>query len=253
RRPRPGPRSAPRAAGAGRTAEEVLPAARAALADRQDEEADASVDGAAGDVHGEAVGLLVHRLLDAADPVREAKQHEWITARQNADGGFPRQVGGPSDLSTTVLTHLALQVLGRTADHAVLDRAARFTGRHGGIQALEPEPAHLLLAITGAVGWNGLGLLPLELLAPSRAPAAGGSNGPARALAAAVGVLESVRPVRELPIETEPLRAGRRADRARRSPGPAPNDAPAARRRPSGSSGPSWASTRSAPPGRRPS
>ncbi|MFD5086254.1 methyltransferase domain-containing protein [Kitasatospora sp. NPDC058406] len=229
-----GQRSDPRADGSGRTAEEVLAAARAALADRQDEEADASVDGAAGDVHGEAVGLLVHRLLDAVDPVREAKQHEWITARQNADGGFPRQVGGPSDLSTTVLTHLALQVLGRTADHAVLDRAARFTGRHGGIRALEPEPAHLLLAITGAVGWNALGLLPPELLVPSRAPAAGGSNGPsrapaaggsngpsrataaggsdgpARALAAAVGVLGSVRPVRELPIETEPLRVGRR-------------------------------------------
>lgn len=188
----------------------ALAAARAALADQQDKEPDGNAGNAAGDIQGEAVDLLVHRLLDAVDPAREAKQHDWITARQNDDGGFPWHPDGPSDLSTTVLTHVALQVVGRAADHASLDRAAWFIRRHGGIEALGPEPAHLLLAITGAVGWNRTGLLPPEPLLPSQTPGAGsGSDAPARALAAAVGVLGSVRPVRELPIDTAPLHVGK--------------------------------------------
>ncbi|MER6362619.1 methyltransferase domain-containing protein [Kitasatospora sp. NPDC001527] len=203
-------RADPRVDGAGPEVDAALRAARAALAERLDQEADGSAGLAAGGVREEAVDLLAHRLLDAVDPVREAERYERITARQNDDGGFPWHPDGPSDLSTTVLAHLALQIVGRAADHAVLDRAARFTRRHGGIEALGPEPAHLLLAVTGAVGWNRTGPLPAELLLPSWAAGAGpGPDAPARALAAAVGVLGSVRPVRRLPVDTAPLRTGK--------------------------------------------
>ncbi|MFF2410528.1 hypothetical protein [Streptomyces sp. NPDC058092] len=166
---------------------------------------------AAGTTRWEAIDVLVHHLLDAVDPVRVAEQHDWIVGRQNDDGGFPLRADGPSDLSCTVLTHVALQLIGHAEDRERLDHAARFTRRHGGIDAAGTEPARFWLAFTGAVGWDRTVPMPPELLLlPSWATGAvDGFDSPARALAAAVGVLGSVRPVRKLPIDTAPLHVGR--------------------------------------------
>ncbi|MFE9427426.1 methyltransferase domain-containing protein [Kitasatospora sp. NPDC006697] len=168
-------------------------ASRAALADRLEKETGA-------DLHGETVELLVRRLLDAVDPVREAERAEWIAARQNGDGGFPREADGPSDLCATVFAYLALRVAGGDAEGRGLRRAAWFVVARGGVEALAPEPAQVLLAVAGVIGWDAAGGASGAL-----GTAAGGAPG---ALAAAAGVLGVLRPVRELGFEVEELRVG---------------------------------------------
>jgi squalene-hopene/tetraprenyl-beta-curcumene cyclase len=190
----------------------ALAAARAALADQQDKEGGWTAVGAAGGTWWEAIDVLVHHLLDTVDPARLAQQRTSIVGRQNDDGGFPLRADGPSDLSCTLLTHVALQLVGHAEDRERLDRAARFTRKHGGIDAAGAEPARFWLAFTGTVGWDRTVPMPPELLLlPSWA--AGAVDGhdtldpTAHAIAAALGVLGSVRPVRELPVDTAPLHA----------------------------------------------
>jgi hypothetical protein len=186
----------------------ALAAARTALADQQDKDGGWTGVAAARGAWWEAIDVLVRHLLDAVDPVRTAEQRTSIVGRQNDDGGFPRSADGPSDLSCTVLTHVALQLIGHAEDRERLDHAARFIRRHGGIDASDAEPARFWLASTGAVGWDRTVPMPPELLLlPSwSAGAVDGFDPSAHALAAAVAVLGSVRPVRELPIDTAPLR-----------------------------------------------
>ncbi|HZF91528.1 prenyltransferase/squalene oxidase repeat-containing protein [Streptomyces sp.] len=195
----------------GRTTHAALAAARTALADQQDKEGGWTGDAAAATTRWEAVDVLVHHLLDAVDRGRVAEQRARIVVRQNDDGGFPLRAGEPSDLSSTLLTHVALQLIGHAEDRAALDHAARFARRHGGIDAADAEPARFWLAFTGAVGWDRTAPMPPELLLlPSWAPgAADDSDPPLRALAAAVGILGAVRPVRELPVDVTSLHAGK--------------------------------------------
>ncbi|MFI0231020.1 prenyltransferase/squalene oxidase repeat-containing protein [Streptomyces sp. NPDC017086] len=183
----------------------ALAAARAALADQQDKEGGWTASTTADSTWQAAVDILVHHLLDAVDPVRTAGQRAWIAVRQNDDGGFARRADGPSDLSCTVLAHAALQLVGHTEDGELLDRAARFVRRHGGIDAADAEPARFWLAFTGAVPWDRTVPLPPELLLLPAWTSDAGPGPTARAVAAAVGVLGSVRPVRELRFDTAPL------------------------------------------------
>lgn len=189
----------------------ALAAARAALADQQDKEGGWTAGVTADDAWGVAVGVLAHHLLDAVVPGRTAAQRARIVARQNDDGGFAHRMDGPSALSPTVLCHIALQLIGHAEDRERLDRAARFTRRHGGIDAAEAEPARFWLAFTGAVAWNRTApLLPELLLLPRALGAVAGPDPAQRALAAAVGVLGSVRPVRRLPVDCAALRIEQR-------------------------------------------
>ncbi|MFF8592160.1 prenyltransferase/squalene oxidase repeat-containing protein [Streptomyces sp. NPDC015220] len=188
----------------------ALAAARAALADQQDKEGGWTADATADGIWCTAVDVLLHHLLDAVDPGRSSEQRARIVLGQNDDGGFALRADGPSDLSCTVLSHVALQLTGHAEDRERLDRAARFARRHGGVDAAGAEPARFWLAFTGAVAWDATVPLFPELLLLPRASGAVTRPGPAaRAVAAAVGVLGSVRPVRELPIDTAPLHVPR--------------------------------------------
>lgn len=183
-----------------------------ALCDRQDEEGNWAGDLAAGGTTWDAADILMHHVLDTVDSTRTAEQRAWIVSQQNGDGGFPLYTDGPSDLSSTVLTHVALQLAGHgdTGDRDRLDRAAAFVRANGGIETIGTIPARFWLAFAGVVSWDDIPPVPTELiLLPSWCPGSVRDFEPlAREVVVAVGILGDVRPVRELRLDIEPLRAG---------------------------------------------
>ncbi|MDT0268738.1 prenyltransferase/squalene oxidase repeat-containing protein [Streptomyces sp. DSM 44915] len=193
-----------------RSASDATAVGRAALCDRQGREGNWAGDLAVGGTMWDAADILMHHFLDTADPARIAEQRAWIVSQQNADGGFPVYTGGPSDLSCSVVTHLALQLAGHPEDREALERAAGFVRAHGGIESIEMIPARFWLAFVGVVSWDDIAPLPPELiLLPRWFPGSVYDFEPlAREVVVAVGILGVVRPVRRLPLETAPLRAG---------------------------------------------
>lgn len=193
----------------------ALTAGRAALGEQQEKAGGWAGDFATGGTSWESADILVQHVLDTADSAHIAEERTWIISQQNDDGGFPLYTGGPSDLSGTVLTHVALQLAAYEEDRERLDRAARFVRTHGGIEAAELVPTRFWLALTGVVSWDEIPPLPPELiLLPSWFPGTVEDFEPlARELVVAVGILGVVRPVRELPIDTAPLRRAGTAPR----------------------------------------
>jgi squalene-hopene/tetraprenyl-beta-curcumene cyclase len=181
-----------------------------AVCNQQDKEGGWVGDFATGGTSWESADILMQHVLDTVDETHVAEQRAWILSQQNGDGGFPIYTGGPSDVSCTVLTHLALQLAGYDEDKERLDRAARFVRTHGGIEATELVPTRFWLALTGVVSWDEIPPLPPELiLLPSWFPGTVDDFEPlARELVVAVGILGVVRPVRVLPIDAGPLRRG---------------------------------------------
>nr|WSY56660.1 hypothetical protein OG999_45330 [Streptomyces sp. NBC_00886] len=185
----------------------ALIAGRAALGDQQEKAGGWVGDFATGGTSWESADILVRHVLDIADGAHIAEERAWIISQQNDDGGFPLYTGGPSDLSCTVLTHVGLQLAAYEEDRERLDQAARFVRTHGGIEAAELVPTRFWLALAGVVSWDEIPPLPPELiLLPSWFPGTVEDFEPlARELVVAVGILGVVRPLRELPIDTEPL------------------------------------------------
>ncbi|WP_125502196.1 MULTISPECIES: prenyltransferase/squalene oxidase repeat-containing protein [unclassified Streptomyces] len=199
------------------TVSAALAAGRTAVCDQQDKEGGWAGDFATGGTSWESADILMQHVLGTPDPAHIAEQRAWILAQQNDDGGFPLYTGGPSDLSCSVLTHCALQLAGHDEDRDRLGRAAHFVRDNGGIEAAELVPTRFWLALTGVVGWEEIPPLPPELiLLPSWFPGTVDDFEPlARELVVAIGILGVVRPVRELPLDTGPLR---RPATARRTP-----------------------------------
>jgi squalene-hopene/tetraprenyl-beta-curcumene cyclase len=187
---------------------EAVDAGWTAVSKQQNEEGAWAGDFATGGTSWESADILVQHVLGTVKATHVAGRRAWILSQQNSDGGFPLYTGGPSDLSCTVLTHVALQLAGYPEDQERLDRAARFVRAHGGIEAAELVPTRFWLALTGAVSWNDIPPLPPEIiLLPSWFPGSLDDFEPlARELVVAVGILGVVRPVRQLPIDTRPLR-----------------------------------------------
>lgn len=158
----------------------------------------------------EAADIVMRTLLDATTPQHVEELAAWMLADQNEDGGWSLFQGGPSDLSSSAFTHLALQLAGFPVEHEALRRAAAYVRSAGGLEAIDLVPVKFWLAFTGIVSWDEIPRVPPELvLAPSWVPGALGDYEPmAREVVVAVGILTSVRPVRRLDVDPTPLRSG---------------------------------------------
>lgn len=190
-----------------------------AVCNQQDKEGGWAGDFATGGTSWESADILMQHVLGTVDRTHVFEERAWILSQQNSDGGFPLYTGGPSDVSCTVLTHLALQLAGYDEDEERLDCAARFVRSHGGIEATELVPTRFWLALTGVVSWDEIPPLPPELiLLPSWFPGTVDDFEPlARELVVAMGILGVVRPVRALSINTEPLRREKASSLSSRS------------------------------------
>ncbi|WP_159029966.1 prenyltransferase/squalene oxidase repeat-containing protein [Streptomyces marincola] len=158
----------------------------------------------------EAADIVMRTLLGATTPRHVEELAAWMLADQNEDGGWSLFRGGPSDLSSSAFTHIALQLAGFPLDHEALRRAAAFVRSAGGLEAIDMVPVKFWLAFTGMVSWDEIPRVPPELvLLPSWVPGALGDYEPmAREVVVAVGILTTIRPVRRLDVDVTELRSG---------------------------------------------
>lgn len=118
----------------------------------------------------EAEYLLLARILGRHDPARERRLVHRILEAQQADGGFPVYVGGPSDVDVTVEALVALRAAGLPADDPRVRAARAAAERLGGVAATRVF-TRIWLACCGLHPWDQLPELPPELLyLPTRAP-----------------------------------------------------------------------------------
>ncbi len=158
----------------------------------------------------DAEDLLLREFLGIGDQETKAASGRWIRSQQRADGTWANFYGGPGDLSTTVEAYVALRLAGDEPDAPHMRRAAEWIRAQGGVEASRVF-TRLWLALSGRWSWDGLPVIPPELIyLPSWFPLNIYDWGCwARQTIVALAVVGSFRPSRPLPFGIDELRAGR--------------------------------------------
>src|SRR5260370_18161131 len=102
-------------------------------------------------------------VLGKADPERIAKLANYVRRRQLADGGWPIYPGGPSELNATCKAYFALKLAGDSTEASHMVQARETVHRLGGLEHSNSY-VRFYLALVGAVGWELVPALPVELM-----------------------------------------------------------------------------------------
>lgn len=106
------------------------------------------------DARGTAFYLLTTHYVDQVDQAKEQRAVTWLLDHQKPDGSWGQFVdGGPSDISTTSVAALALEVAGLSSSDERLVRAKDFIETHGGIANADLF-AKTFYALYGKLGWD---------------------------------------------------------------------------------------------------
>ena len=107
--------------------------------------------------------LLLSHLIDRVNPDRERKAVRYLRRRQRADGGYALFEGGPTNLSATIKTYLAMKMAGVPVDDTAMASARARVLQMGG-----PVKANVFtkiqLALFGEYDWNGVPAMPVEIM-----------------------------------------------------------------------------------------
>jgi squalene-hopene/tetraprenyl-beta-curcumene cyclase len=161
--------------------------------------------------------ILLLRFLgvDIADIRSDALRH--ILSCQRTDGSWALYYDGAADLSTTIEAYAALKVLGMNAEDPVMKRALRVIHEQGGLSEARVF-TKIWLALFGEYPWAGVPSMPPELIhLPPNIPLNLYNFACwARGTVAALLVVISHRPVRQLGVSLAELtRPGTEADKFR--------------------------------------
>jgi squalene-hopene/tetraprenyl-beta-curcumene cyclase len=107
--------------------------------------------------------LLVHFLGETADLELERKIGVYLRRIRGDHGGWPLFHGGPLDLSATVKAYFALKMIGDSVDAPHMARARAEILALGGAGAANVF-TRIQLALFGALGWNAIPTMPVELI-----------------------------------------------------------------------------------------
>src|SRR5262249_33359493 len=107
--------------------------------------------------------LLLSHLIDRVNPDRERKAVRYLRRRQRADGGYALFEGGPTNLSATIKTYLAMKMAGVPVDDTAMASARARVLQMGG-----PVKANVFtkiqLALFGEYDWNGVPAVPVAIM-----------------------------------------------------------------------------------------
>lgn len=118
----------------------------------------------------EAEYVFLTHFLGLPDPARWRKIRNFILSKQQSDGGWNQYHGGPSDLSTSCESYLALKMAGLRAVDPSLRRAREFILAKGGIEKARVF-TKIWFALLGQWDWRGAPYLPPEMaLIPNGLP-----------------------------------------------------------------------------------
>jgi squalene-hopene/tetraprenyl-beta-curcumene cyclase len=107
--------------------------------------------------------LLFSRLLDRAQPAREARMVRYLRRRQLPDGGFNLYEAGPANLSATIKAYFAMKMAGVSpADPAMVRARDRILAMGGPVKA--NVFTKIQLALFGEYDWNGVPAMPVEIM-----------------------------------------------------------------------------------------
>jgi squalene-hopene/tetraprenyl-beta-curcumene cyclase len=107
--------------------------------------------------------LLVHYLGETPDPRLEAKLGCYLRRIQNEDGSWPLFKDGRADVSATVKAYFALKMTGDDVDAEHMQRARASILAQGGAERCNVF-TRTLLALFGAMPWQAVPVMPVELM-----------------------------------------------------------------------------------------
>jgi squalene-hopene/tetraprenyl-beta-curcumene cyclase len=107
--------------------------------------------------------LMRHYLGEPVDGALEAKITKYLLSSQSADGGWALFHDGASNISASVKAYYALKMTGASIDETYMQRARTWILGHGGA-AHSNVFTRNLLALFGVVPWNGVPVMPVEIM-----------------------------------------------------------------------------------------
>jgi len=102
-------------------------------------------------------------VLGKFDKTRMAKLANYVRAKQIPDGGWCIYPDGPSELNATVKAYVALRLAGDAPDAPHMQRACERVQVLGGLEHTNSY-TRLYLALAGAVEWDMVPAIPVELM-----------------------------------------------------------------------------------------
>ncbi len=87
---------------------------------------------------------------------------DYLLNHQQVDGGWGTHIECASTMFGTVLSYVALRLLGQNADLEHMQAARKFILDHGGA-LYAPSWAKFWLAVLGVYEWDGINSIPAEL------------------------------------------------------------------------------------------
>src|SRR5215470_18455754 len=107
--------------------------------------------------------ILLQHFLGEGKPALEAKVASYLRRRQRAHGGWPLFHGGEFNISASVKAYLALKLAGDSPEAEHMRRAREAILAHGGAGKTNVF-TRVLLALFGAVSWNSIPVIPVEVV-----------------------------------------------------------------------------------------
>jgi squalene-hopene/tetraprenyl-beta-curcumene cyclase len=107
--------------------------------------------------------ILLHTLLGTGKQERFQKCCNYILQHQNADGGWPIYVDGPSNVSASVKAYFALKLAGYKPDHPALAKARRKILEMGGVTEVNTF-TKIYLCFLGQYDYDAVPAVPPEIV-----------------------------------------------------------------------------------------
>ncbi|MGH7073546.1 MAG: squalene--hopene cyclase, partial [Stellaceae bacterium] len=107
--------------------------------------------------------ILLQHYLDEILPAEQSALATYLRATQGVHGGWPLFHGGAFDLSASVKAYFALKAAGDSIEAPHMLRARTAILGHGGA-ANANVFTRVLLALFGEIGWNGVPVMPIEIM-----------------------------------------------------------------------------------------
>ncbi|HEY1271142.1 MAG TPA: squalene--hopene cyclase [Terriglobales bacterium] len=107
--------------------------------------------------------ILLHTLLGTGNQQRYQKCCNYILQHQNADGGWPIYVNGPSNISASVKAYFALKLTGYKPDHPALVRARNKILAMGGVTEVNTF-TKIYLCFLGQYDYDAVPAVPPEIV-----------------------------------------------------------------------------------------
>ncbi|MBW1916507.1 MAG: squalene--hopene cyclase [Deltaproteobacteria bacterium] len=146
--------------------------------------------------------LMLHYLLEIAEPAKISALANYILQQQLDNGGWSIYYGDGGDLSTSVEAYLALKLAGLSPQEPAVQRARAFIQQRGGPLRTRVF-TRIFLALFGQVSWEGVPTLPVEfiLFPPQSGLSIYEFSSWSRATIVPLSVVMAKQPVLSLPLE----------------------------------------------------